>query len=325
MLADATRWGGGVGRGQRAGWQRRAGGRRSAGAGGGPPLVSGWVGWRPRRRRGRRSGRRQGDQLVVGAELDEAGRGRRRRSGRPAGPSTGGGRRRSRCGPRISRSMAPLDRRPRCPGRGWTSPRRARAPPGRRARRGPATPAGARPPTAASPARGPRCRARRGRPAKRSQAPIGRDRGVDLGVGRARPRQADVVADRAAEQEALLRHDDDALAQRGHRGVRAGRRRRSATVPAGRVVEPGDQLGQRRLAGAGRADQRQPLAGGDRSASTSLQHRSRAAGVGERHAVDLERRRRPAGRPRRALGDVGLGVEQAVQLVQRRARRLHAC
>ena len=42
---------------------------------------------------------------------------------------------------------------------------------------------------------------------------------VDLVVGGARPGEADVVADRAVEQEALLRHDHDALAQRPQRGV----------------------------------------------------------------------------------------------------------
>ena len=39
------------------------------------------------------------------------------------------------------------------------------------------------------------------------------DRGVDVGVGRSGPGDEQVVADRPAEEEALLGHHDDALAQ----------------------------------------------------------------------------------------------------------------
>ena len=39
------------------------------------------------------------------------------------------------------------------------------------------------------------------------------ERVAHVGVGRAGARDADVVGDRAAEQEPLLGHDDDAVAQ----------------------------------------------------------------------------------------------------------------
>ena len=99
-----------------------------------------------------------------------------------------------------------------------------------------------------------------GSAAKRSSTPIARERRVDLVVGRRRAGDADVVADRAAEQEALLR------ARR--RCARAARRatpsRRSTppkvTVPAVGSYSRAMQLGERRLAGAGRPDQREALA-----------------------------------------------------------------
>ena len=64
-------------------------------------------------------------------------------------------------------------------------------------------------------------------------------------------------------------------------------------------IEPGDQLGQRRLAGPGRPDQRQAHAGRDVQRHV-LQH-PRAAGVGERHGVDLDvPGRRQVDRPARS-------------------------
>jgi hypothetical protein len=77
-------------------------------------------------------------------------------------------------------------------------------------------------------------------------------------VGAGAP-EGDVVADRAAEQERLLGDDAHLRAQRARSGVPevdavdddAARRR---------VVEARDELGERRLARAGRADERDGLA-----------------------------------------------------------------
>ena len=80
-----------------------------------------------------------------------------------------------------------------------------------------------------------------------------------LGV---RAAEGDVLGDRAAEQEALLGDDPEPAAQR----VRVELADVDAVdqdPPALRVVEAGDQLRQRRLAGAGLADQRDRLAGQD--------------------------------------------------------------
>ena len=65
--------------------------------------------------------------------------------------------------------------------------------------------------------REPRSRTSVSSPAREGVEPVEHaDRGervAHVGVGRIRPRDAHVVGDRAAEQEALLGHDDDALAQ----------------------------------------------------------------------------------------------------------------
>ena len=83
-----------------------------------------------------------------------------------------------------------------------------------------------------------------------------------LVVGGAGAGEADVLEDRAVEQEPLLGHDDDPLAQRPLGGVAevdAG----VAHGALGGVVEPGDELGQGGLAGAGGADEREALADRD--------------------------------------------------------------
>ena len=77
------------------------------------------------------------------------------------------------------------------------------------------------------------------------------------GVG---PAEGDVLGDGAGEEEPLLRHDAELAAQRVLRDV-------AQVVPVdrdppfGRVVEAGDQLRDRRLAGAGVADERDRRAG----------------------------------------------------------------
>ena len=120
-----------------------------------------------------------------------------------------------------------------------------------------------------------------------------RRRGLaDLLGARAGPPEGDVLGDRAREQERLLRHDPHLRAQRAARDL--------AQVVAvdehaarGRVVEARDELGHRRLAGAGRADERHGLARRDRQVDV-LERQDRspvvllaaAAGVGEGDVVE---------------------------------------
>ena len=157
---------------------------------------------------------------------------RRPRPGRPARRSRGGGRSRCTVRPSISAVMAPSRRRPRCRGRGSTWPRRAPAP------RGSASAARASDTSCCSPADsrepalphlgveplGQRGEALVARRCSRSAASTSSS--VAL-----RPADAHVVEDRAVEQEALLGHDDDALAQRPQAWRRAGRRRRRRPRP----------------------------------------------------------------------------------------------
>ena len=68
-----------------------------------------------------------------------------------------------------------------------------------------------------------------------------RECGVDVGIGGAGPCDADVLTNRSAEQKPFLRHDDDAVAERGQGRV-------TEIDPAERdrpelgVVHPGDEL-----------------------------------------------------------------------------------
>ena len=89
----------------------------------------------------------------------------------------------------------------------------------------------------------------------------------------------------------------------------------------GRVVEAGDELRQRRLAGAGRADERDGLARRDRE--RHVVERGRRVAVGEGHAVedDLAAQPREVGRAGR-VDQLGLLVEQLEDLVQRGHARL---
>ena len=123
------------------------------------------------------------------------------------------------------------------------------------------------------------------------------------------------------EQEPLLGDDHDALAQRPERGV--------AQVDAAvrdhavaRVVEPGDELGQRGLPRAGRADQGDALTGGDLEVDV-VQHELAARPVAERHVRDRQRAVDGQVDRARTLGDRRRRVEQTEELVQRGAGRLH--
>ncbi len=143
---------------------------------------------------------------------------------------------------------------------------------------------------------------------------------LDLGVGGLEAADPDVVANGSREQEPLLGHDHDAAPQRGRGGV-AQVHPAEAHGARRRVVEPGHQLGQRRLARPGGPHQGQALTLGQGQGHVP-QHLGLVLAVGEAHALDGEIA--PVGQVDRtgALGHVDAGVEQAEQLGQRRPRRL---
>ena len=89
----------------------------------------------------------------------------------------------------------------------------------------------------------------------------------DLLVGRVRAAEADVVGDRAAEEERILEHDAELAAVAS--AARTSRRSvpSTRTAPSSRVVEARDQLRGRRLAAARLADERDAAAGRARRSS----------------------------------------------------------
>ena len=102
-------------------------------------------------------------------------------------------------------------------------------------------------------------------------------------VASGRPKR-DVVGDRAGEQEAFLRDDPELAAQRVLGDVaQVGAVDRDAA--AGRVVEAGEQLRDRRLAGPGVSDERDGRPGGHVEVD-AVQHLGAAA---VREADVLER------------------------------------
>ena len=150
----------------------------------------------------------------------------------------------------------------------------------------------------------------------KSCAPTGRAACFDLLVRRRGPPEGEVVADRAAEQERLLRHDPHLPPQRPRLHV-------AQVVPVdehpalARVVEARGELGERRLAGAGRADERDRLARGHVQVDLA-QRRLGVRCVGERDVLEGDL----APQPRqlegaRLVAQVGLLVGQLEDLVER--------
>src|SRR4029450_5847511 len=90
--------------------------------------------------------------------------------------------------------------------------------------------------------------------------PDGPSGGLDLGPGRLRPAEADVVQDRAREQEALLGDVAHGPAQVGQADLAQIDAVQGDPAPLG-IVEAGDQLGHGRLAGPGGPDQGQGRGG----------------------------------------------------------------
>ena len=132
-------------------------------------------------------------------------------------------------------------------------------------------------------------------------------------LARIRPAVADVLADRAAEQEHVLADIGGLLAQRAARG-----RRDVLPVdgdrPAVRLVEPQDEVEHRGLAAAGRADQRRHLAGlGDER--HAAQHRL-ARPIGELHVAEFDAR---VGDRQRRLVVVGRLGRRAVDDLEQHA------
>ena len=141
-----------------------------------------------------------------------------------------------------------------------------------------------------------------GSAAKRSTHADGVERRVDLGVGGVGPADAHVVADRAAEQEALLRHDARCAGAATLRAPRrAGRRRRRSPCRrsgrrGGRSAWPASTC----PAPVG-PDQREPLARRDRRgrrrASTGVASDPSVARRSTDAPATRRRRRARAGRP----------------------------
>ena len=121
--------------------------------------------------------------------------------------------------------------------------------------------------------------------ARRNAVDADRARRVDdLLVGRVGTAEADVVGDRAAEEERVLQHDAELAAVRAELTSRRSFPS-TRTVPARRVVEARDQLRRRRLAAARLADERDAAAGRDLELE-AVDHR--LAAVGEDDPVELD-------------------------------------
>ena len=198
----------------------------------------------------------------------------------------------------IARCTARLARR----GRGWRWPRRAAGSPGRRG-------------WARARAISWRWPAESDRPRSLTAVQVavaecgdelvsadGACRRLDLGVGRVGPAVGDVVADRAGEQERLLRHDRRAAGGTRSGRCRAGRCRRPAHRAARRVVEAGDELHDRRLPRARLADEGDGLAGLDVEVDAGECLAAPAPGSAKMHVVEARPRR--SGGPG-ATGSVG--------------------
>ena len=146
------------------------------------------------------------------------------------------------------------------------------------------------------------------------------DRLGDVGVGDAGPPERQILGHARGEQRRLLeRHRHDAAqfveGQVTHVASADGDR------PAGDVVEAGDQCGQRRLAGAGRAHERHGLAVADLQVD-AVQHVVGRVRVPEPHVVEPNDR---VGHPivgHRRVDDRGIGVEHVEDAPRRTCRLL---
>ena len=182
------------------------------------------------------------------------------------------------------------------------------------------------PPRAGSRARRPRCRARRAAPRPGRQTCAARSACSSSSSVASGLRVQQVLADRLVEHVRVLGDEADRVAQRrvGHLAdVDAADQHRAV----GDVVEPRDEVGERRLAGARRSDQRDHLAGLDARTRRrgapgldpavrdrgDLEARQRdlvgASGSRSRRARNSTGPARRRSRPRRGLLDHRLEVE----------------
>ena len=142
----------------------------------------------------------------------------------------------------------------------------------------------------------------------------------DLVLGGRRVAVGDVLPDRAAEQPRVLQHHADVRPQL------AARHRRDVAVvecdaAAVELVEPHDEVDERGLAGARRADDRhrRPRFSDEREIVDQRLGRV----VGEPHMLELDAAARLAGRRDPVdIGDLLLGVEQLEHPLGRRDARL---
>ena len=208
---------------------------------------------------------------------------------------------------------------PRCGRPGWPSARRAAA-----ARDGPAatgrSPAvAARRRTAARPRRRPGRRGPRGDRRTTSVSPTSASTAQQSASVASGPGEQQVVPDRAGQHRRVLLDVAEPGPQRRPRQLAdVGPRPAGSTPPSSRV-EALDQRQDRRLAGAGRSDQRDPAA---RGTVKGRRGAPPAVGVAEADVVELEQRDgvRPAGTPpdgRRAapIGLVGCSGGQRQDLL----------
>ena len=148
----------------------------------------------------------------------------------------------------------------------------------------------------------------------------------------ARPAEADILLDRAVEQERVLVHDRDQRAdlRKGQRAQIVAAQQDAALIG---IVEAQQQAHDRRLAAARGADEAQPLASGRREVQP-LVHGAARAGIGEAHVLEgnggrqqpIETGRRRVDHRRRVVEDAVdalRGGEADHALVQHRAQLAH--
>ena len=289
----------------------------------------------PRRPGARRAGGRGRSARGVrrGGRAPAPRRGGGRGSGRRRGSSRGGGRRRSWSRPRRSVASASWMRTSVSVSTEAVASSSTRIAGSRTSARANAT--SWRSPSERLP---PRSRISSSRPARQPRdeavGPHGAQRAVDALARDRRVAQADVLEQRAREEEDVLEHDADAGAQRARRVV-AHVAAVDEDAPARHVVLPRDQVDDARLPGAGRPDERRRRA---RPAPRTRCPSGRARPRRRRSARPRTRRgpraRRPRPRPARR-GTCRLGVheledalggdqrlEQAVEVLGEVAQRL---
>ena len=139
----------------------------------------------------------------------------------------------------------------------------------------------------------------------------------DLVHARVRTAVADVLEDRASEEEHVLLHDTDAAAQIGELDV-ADILPVQSDAAAGGLIKARNQLAERRLAAAAGADQGQHLAGAHVQVDV-LEHRLLLFVVGEGHVPELDFALDVLKRPGiRAVHDVRLLVHDRAEALEAR-------